>query len=373
MSKSRRVCSTNRCAANVDEYSVNDMGEKMKKHKFLSLIVLGIMIFLYSCALKPTEIAQLQPDPTQKTTETSLPPTVMPIDTLTPTPTPTATSTQIPTLTNTSTITPTPTQEPGAIRVREIDRAIEVFIPAGVYPFGVDESETTIEEKNQWDRKYGEGSHAGMIEEFSPQVFVDLNSFWIDKFPVTNNQFVEFLNTLNPFEAMGLLHWSDSGRHFHQNGPIWTVDKGYTTDKDYGEHPATHVNYYGASNYCEWVGARLPTEVEWEAAARGFEGNRYPWGNEFDCNKGNFNTKTCDEDPFFKERSPVNHFPQGASVFGVIYMAGNTYDITSTFWDPNIHEEIQEKSRVYAELAAAVRHRWVCELTNPQMVRKMLV
>ena len=103
------------------------------------------------------------------------------------------------------------------------------------------------------------------------------------------------------------------------------------------DYPAVGVAWSDAVDYCDWVGGRLPTEAEWEYAAKGVNNSRYPWGDDFDGNKLNYCDRHCSEswsdsayDDGFEESAPVGIFPDGASWMGALDMAGNVWEWT---WD----------------------------------------
>jgi len=157
---------------------------------------------------------------------------------------------------------------------------------------------------------------------------VPLSAFDIDVYPVTNTQYATFLREVR-------LYGDDQWRHPRQpknknhlpqywHDPPWNEDAA----------PVVGVDWWDAWAYASWSGGRLPTEIEWEAAAAGFERRTYPWGNEW--NPARLNSKEFwGDDAWAKGRTwPVTRFPAGATPEGVYDLAGNTWEYTSTLFSP---------------------------------------
>jgi formylglycine-generating enzyme required for sulfatase activity len=142
-------------------------------------------------------------------------------------------------------------------------------------------------------------SRSFLLETPRRKVFVP--TFHISKYPVTNRQFQEFVDATN-YRAGTWLAWHS---------------------EETSDHPVRSINLYDAMAFCHWVGCRLPTEVEWEKAAAGPEGAKYPWGNEWD-------PKRCNSRESGAAHSTVSvaSFPNGASAYGVHGMAGNVWEWT---------------------------------------------
>jgi formylglycine-generating enzyme required for sulfatase activity len=94
----------------------------------------------------------------------------------------------------------------------------------------------------------------------------------------------------------------------------------YLTDSKYDGFPVVWVDWWDAYAYCAWRGGRLPTEVEWERAARGVDGRVYPWGDDFDPGRCNV------EESGLKHTTPVDAYPNGQSPNGVLQMSGNVWE-----------------------------------------------
>ncbi len=153
------------------------------------------------------------------------------------------------------------------------------------------------------------GSDHG-VERPPHTVFVD--TFEIDKFEVTNEQFAKFVEEtgyVTDAEKAGDTSW----RYYAKDKP---------------NHPVVKVSWNDAKAFCEWADKRLPTEAEWEKAARGTDGRIYPWGNEWDPNKAN--TKESG----YRGTLIVGSLPDGASPYGVMDMAGNVAEWTADWFKP---------------------------------------
>lgn len=158
-------------------------------------------------------------------------------------------------------------------------------------------------------------------EDERPAHRVEVAAFEIDRLPVTNAQYAVFLNASGPGSPRRYDH-DDPDARIHRQGDRWAADKGYE------RHPVIEVPWAGAVAYCASLGKRLPTEAEWEKAARGTDGRRYPWGNEpGDRTRGQFAAR-------YNVTAPVDTFPAGASAYGVLDMAGNTWEWVSSAYRP---------------------------------------
>ncbi|MCK4791081.1 MAG: SUMF1/EgtB/PvdO family nonheme iron enzyme, partial [Desulfobacteraceae bacterium] len=146
-----------------------------------------------------------------------------------------------------------------------------------------------------------------------PQHTVYLDAFYIDEYEVTNAQYEEFM------AATG-----------HSAPPYWK-------DELFNQpaQPVMSVTWEDAKAYADWVGKRLPTEAEWEKAARGTDGRFWTWGSEWDASKLNANDVGTIEG--FVYTSPVGSFPQGVSPYGVHDMAGNVWEWCEDWYDENYY------------------------------------
>lgn len=164
------------------------------------------------------------------------------------------------------------------------------------------------------------GSEQGLDD--APPHTVVLDDYFIDQYEVTNAQFAVFLNELGNQEQGGM-PWVDVRSkygHLHQVDGVWQPDE------DYADHPVVEVSWYAAGSFCAWRGARLPTEAEWEKAARGTDERTFPWGEEASCDYVNY--RECR----IQESVPVGSYPGGVSPYGVHDMAGNVAEWTADWY-----------------------------------------
>jgi len=170
-----------------------------------------------------------------------------------------------------------------------------VLIPAGEYIIGTNERDP--ENKKEFSNAY-------------PEHKVKLPAYWIDKYEVTGKEYLDFtVNTSYVAEGQ-------------EEGKTWRTF--FSFERAY--NPVTYITYKDGEAYCKGVGKRLPTEEEWEAAARGPNGNRFPWGNEWEPNKANT------MDAGFHAPVDVGKFEGDVTPFGVRDMFGNVQEWTSSMY-----------------------------------------
>jgi formylglycine-generating enzyme required for sulfatase activity len=176
-----------------------------------------------------------------------------------------------------------------------IDQSYLVFVPGGEFIMGKDED---------------------MPSDHAPQHTVSVDSFWIHQTEVTNNQY-----TLCVAAGVCLLPYRTTGLPFWYASPVRGLD------------PVVGVSWEQAATYCEWIEGRLPTEAEWEKAARGTEGDPYPWGEEEPtCNLLNFDG--CQE---IDQPVRVRSFLDGASPFLLADTAGNVAEWVGDWYDEEVY------------------------------------
>jgi formylglycine-generating enzyme required for sulfatase activity len=149
------------------------------------------------------------------------------------------------------------------------------------------------------------------LSDEGPQHKVTLPAFYIDKYEVTNLQYKKFNDETH----------RRSPRHFRNR----------TFPEGKADHPVTYVSWEDAKAYCEWAGKRLPTDEEWEKAARGTDGRMFPWGDEFDIAKANTPLR-WQQAGQFGDTTPVGAFEAGKSPYGLYDVSGNVWEWTASWY-----------------------------------------
>jgi formylglycine-generating enzyme required for sulfatase activity len=191
-----------------------------------------------------------------------------------------------------------------------------VLVPAGEFPMG-----TSQEQLAELKRRYG-WDHEWRRRE-TPQRWVYVEDFYIDKYLVTNAEYERFVDATGYMTDAEMEGWGwvwgrrlakvEGADWRHPNGPRSTIE-------DRMDHPVVMVSWNDAVAYVDWAGKRLPREVEWEKAGRGTQGWLWPWGNEWDERKAN----TAEVGPHTV--TPVGGYPAGASSYGCLDLAGNVWE-----------------------------------------------
>ena len=161
-------------------------------------------------------------------------------------------------------------------------------------------------------------------EEEQPQHEVTLDGFWIDRTEVTNEQYALCVQE-GSCDASALAD-----------------DSAYNDDTQ----PVVGVSWFDAEDYCTWAGGQLPTEAQWEYAARGNDGRLYPWGNEFDGQKVNFCDTNCTYNSWKDDNyndgyaftAPVGSYPAGDSWVGALDMAGNVWEWLADWYNRDYYD-----------------------------------
>ena len=205
-----------------------------------------------------------------------------------------------------------------------------IRIPAGEFVMGIQTAEA---QKFANDYQLPESVFSNEIQPTKGRIAQD---FLIDRYEVTNEEYLCYLNNIGRhYDEKGTLlmnmHEQDARSRLKFDGVAYRV-----VEESYRTHPATMVSWYGAEAYCQWMGKRLPTETEWERAARGIHGHVFPWGNIFKDDMTNtlnywaaeWQRQKTPKDQQRPETLPVGSFEQGCSPDGLYDMAGNVWEWT---------------------------------------------
>ena len=205
----------------------------------------------------------------------------------------------------------------------------QAYIPAGEFWMGStkEEREFAYRLDQQMTRRYG-------WYEKETRRKAKTGGYCMDQYPVANSQYKIFMNetgrpqpyiTPEAYQRQGFLaHPYDKVKEFLWKKGLFPPGR--------NDHPVTLVSVDDAVSYCAWIGkktarkSRLPTEVEWEKAARGTDGRIFPWGNEW-------NPEYLNSGDRFGATTPVSRFPQGRSPYGLYDMAGNVFEWTASQWN----------------------------------------
>ena len=262
--------------------------------------------------------------------------------------------------------------------IRGEDGGDMVLVPAGEFLMGSTEAEVNrlIE-----DCKNGgtEAQCKRWFERELPQHRVTLEAFYIDRYEVTNALFEAFVRAMRhrttaEREGSGLV-WERAEGHAIRsvplNGATWRAPKGPNSDAAARQHhPVVQISWHDADAYCRWAGKRLPTEAEWEKAARGTDGRRYPWGDEW--SRSNVNGAM---DLMAATTQPVGSYPGGISPYGAYDMSGNALEwvadwLDTTYYgrspDSNPHGPEWGRYRVARGGMAANGSKWLRAASRDQ-------
>ncbi len=149
------------------------------------------------------------------------------------------------------------------------------------------------------------------------------NDYYMDVYLVTNDQYNEFM-LANGYGSKK--YWSDEGWTWKKKKQVNRPDIWTDSEWNIADHPVVGVSWYEAEAYAKWADKRLPSEEEWEKAARGTEGREYPWGDEFDKEKCN------SEASGYRKTTSVTKYVNGLSPYGCYDMAGNVWEWCAS-WD----------------------------------------
>jgi len=215
---------------------------------------------------------------------------------------------------------------PYATRINPRDGSVMHLIPAGEFIMG-----STLEQVEAARRMDIYGHEFSLLDEM-PQFSAFLPDFYLSECAVTNGQFALFLSDFRPEPAeLKLLAPELERIHIPTgSGAFYQVEAGFE------RHPAIHISWFGAQEYCKWAGLRLPSELEWEKAARGTDGRIYPWGNEWHDDYLRWDM----EKPLrYSTTAPVDAYPDGRSPYGVFQMLGNVVEWCADLYQWDIYQQ----------------------------------
>jgi eukaryotic-like serine/threonine-protein kinase len=261
--------------------------------------------------------------PTETTVVESLLPTWTPPPL--PTGTPQSTATLLPT------DTPRPTELPD--QTKDAKGIPMVLVPAGPFTMGSD-----LEEMMQYCPQWNQGGEC-TASKYSGEAGVHtvaLDAFYVDLYEVTNEAYTQCVQAgeCKPPTEIGM------GK-----------EENYYVNPNFSRYPVVHVTWDMARKYCAWRGGRLPTEAEWEKAARGTDQRIFPWGNDFVGLKANLCDAGCpgqrvnqDITDGYLNTAPTGAYPEGKSFYGAFDMAGNVWEWVLDWYDPTFYSTQMQDS-----------------------------
>lgn len=192
-------------------------------------------------------------------------------------------------------------------KISVTDKDREVLIPAGFFKMGSNQT----------------------LDDEAPEHRVYLDAYWIDKYETSAAEFADFLNAV------------DNVKGYYLENKFGTLrfDGRFHPRPGLEDYPINNVSWKAAAEYCKWRGKRLPTEAEWENAARGPSSQTYPWGNDAPSSTLARYFQTWTEEEKHKVMVPVQALPKGRSPYGLHNMAGNVKEWVDDWYDREYYSE----------------------------------
>ncbi len=252
-----------------------------------------------------------------------------------------------------------------------VDMPDMALIPAGEFDMGTDETE--IPGLVEWAKQWYSNPQASQYEDETPRHTVYLDAFYMDKYEVTNAQYAEFLNAYGKnSDSAGheLLDTDDPDCLIEKVGSIYSLKSGYE------DHPVIKVSWYGAAAYAQFYGKRLPTEAQWEKAARGgLMGKKFPWGDHdpdgTQCNFADKNTNYSwsdkNADDGYERTAPVGSYP--ANGYGLYDMAGNVWEWCADEYDSGYYDVSPERNPMGPGIVVTFENDDLTNVNTDRVVR----
>lgn len=233
-------------------------------------------------------------------------------------------------------------QEPPTLTGR--DGTEMLLIPAGPFAMGSDATEIEVL------ARHGGDEHREHLMAETPKHYVIVEKYYIDAHPVTNAAFQQFVQATGHRTSAEREGWGgiSTGKTLEKvKGATWRAPQGVGSSLGGREaHPVVQVSWEDAKAYCSWVSKRLPTEAEWEKAARGTDGRPYPWGQRVTGGQANFCDQQCDlpgrdatVNDGYRLTAPVNSYESGKSPYGAYDMAGNVWEWVADWYQKDYYTQ----------------------------------